>query len=46
MEKELALEMKNMYDFPYFLMHIRPSDKISNHNKKNLTWHLHAQREQ
>ena len=29
MQKELALEMKNLYDFPYSLMHIRPSDEIS-----------------
>ena len=25
-KKELALEMENLYDFPYFLIHIRPSD--------------------
>ena len=35
-KKELALEMENLYDFPYSLMHIRPSDEISNHNKTNL----------
>ena len=28
-KKELALEMENLYDFPYSLMHIRPSDEIS-----------------
>ena len=28
-KKKLALEMKNLYDFPYFLMHSRPSDEIS-----------------
>ena len=46
MEKELALEMKNLYGCPYSLMHIRPSDEISNYNKTNLTWHLHVQRQQ
>ena len=28
-KKELALEMKNLSDFPYYLMHIRPFDEIS-----------------
>ena len=28
-KKKLALEIKNYYDFPYFLMHRRPSDEIS-----------------
>ena len=28
-KKELPLEIKNLYDFPYSLMHIRPSDEIS-----------------
>ena len=28
-KKKLALEMKNLNDFPYSLMHIRPSDEIS-----------------
>ena len=40
MQKELALEMKNLYDFPYSLMHIRPSDEISifkGHNKNTRT---------
>ena len=45
-KKELALEMENLYDFPYSLKHIRPSDEISNHNKTNLAWHLHVQRQQ
>ena len=35
-KKELALEMKNLYDFPYSLMHIRSSDEISNHNRQTL----------
>ena len=35
-EKEFAVEMKILYDFPYFLMHIRPFDEISNY-KTNLT---------
>ena len=42
-KKKLALEMENLYDFPYSLMHIRPSDEISNHNKTNLAWHLHVE---
>ena len=41
-KKEFAVEMKTLYDFPNFLMHIRPFGKISNHNKTNLTWHLHV----
>ena len=45
-KKELALEMKNLYDFPYSLMNIRPSDEISNYNPANLTWHLHVQSQQ
>ena len=45
-KKELALEMKNLYDFPYSLMNIRPSDEISNYNNTNLTWHLHVQSQQ
>ena len=32
--KEVALDIKNLYDFPYSLMHIRTSDEISNHKKK------------
>ena len=37
-KNELALEMKNLYDFPYSLMHIRPSDEISmfKGNNKNI----------
>ena len=30
----------------YSLMHIRPSDEISNRNRTNLTWHLHVHRRQ
>ena len=42
-KKELALEMDNLYDFPYSLMHIRLSDAVLNHSKtNNLTWHLYA----
>ena len=41
-KKELALEMDNLYDSPYSLMHIRLSDAVSNHSKTNLTWHLYA----
>ena len=37
--------MKTLYDFPYFLMHIRPFDIISNYNKTNLIWHLHVDNE-
>ena len=32
-KKEFALELKTFYDFPYFLMHIRPFYMISNYNK-------------
>ena len=39
-KKELALEMKDLYDFPYSLLHIRSSDETSNHNKTNLTFCL------
>ena len=37
-KNELALEMKKLYDFPYSLMHIRPSDEISmfKGNNKNI----------
>ena len=38
----MALEMKNLYNFPYSLMHMRPSGEISNHNKINPTWHVHV----
>ena len=36
-KKESALEMKNLFDFPYSFMYIRPSDEISllkDNNKK------------
>ena len=36
-KKELVQEMKHLYDFPCFLMHIRPSDEISNYNKTKAT---------
>ena len=35
-KKELALEMKDFYDFPYSLLHIRSSDETCNDNKKTL----------
>ena len=37
-KKELALEMKNLFDFPYLLMQIKPSDGISmfKGNSKNI----------
>ena len=35
-KKEFAVEMKTLYDFPYFLMHIRPFDVNFNYNKTNL----------
>ena len=34
-KKEFAVVTKTLYDFPYFLMHIRPFDLISNYNKTN-----------
>ena len=39
-KKELALEMKHLSDFKYFLIHIRPSDETSIHNKTDLTFCL------
>ena len=34
MEKnEFAVEMKTLYDFPYFLIHVRPFDVISSYSK-------------
>ena len=45
-KKEFAGEMKNLYDFPYYLMHIGRSEEIINHSKTNLTWNLHVQRQQ
>ena len=35
-KKEFAVEMKTLYDFPYFLMHIRLFAVISNYSKTNL----------
>ena len=35
--RDLVLEMKNLHDFSYSLMDIRPSDETSNDNKTNLT---------
>ena len=32
-KKEIVVGMKTLYDFSYFLMHIRPFDEISNYNK-------------
>ena len=45
-KKEFAVEMKKLYDFPYFLIHIRPFNEISNNNKTNLTWYLHVESQQ
>ena len=42
-KKRLALEIKNLSDSPYSLIHIRFSDEISNNSETNLTWHLHVQ---
>ena len=39
-KKELALEMKHLSDFQYSLMHIRPSDETSIHNKNKLKFLL------
>ena len=44
-KKELAEEMKTMYDFPYVHIH-RRFDVISSYNKRNLTWFLHVQSRQ
>ena len=33
-KKEFAIEINPLYDFPYFLMHIRPFDLISNYKKE------------
>ena len=35
-KKEFGLEMKTLYDFPFFLMHARPFDVITNCSKPNL----------
>ena len=35
-KKEFAVEMRTLYDFPYFLMHIGSFDVISNYSKTNL----------
>ena len=32
MEKKVVIEVKTLYDFPYFLMHIRFIDVIFNYN--------------
>ena len=37
MTKEFAVEMKTLYDSPYFLIYIRRFDVISNYTKINLT---------
>ena len=42
-KKEFAVEMKTLYDFAYFLMHITSFDVISIYNKTNATWHLYVQ---
>ena len=43
MEKnEFTGEMKTLYDFPYFLRHIKLTEVISNYNKTSATWHLHV----
>ena len=41
-KKDLAIEMKNFYHFPYSLMHIRPFDEISmfQGNNKNIRTRL------
>ena len=36
-KKEFVVEMKTLYDSPYFLMYIRRFDVISNYTKINLT---------
>ena len=33
---ENKLEMKTLHNFPYFLMHVRPLDVISNYNNSSL----------
>ena len=35
--KEFAVEMRILYDFPYFLMHIRTFDVIFNYSKFKFT---------
>ena len=35
-KKEFAVEMETLYEFPYFLIHIRSLDVISSNNKINL----------
>ena len=32
-KKKFIVEIKTLYDFPYFLTHIRPLDVISNYKK-------------
>ena len=47
-KKELySVEIKTLYyDFPYFLIYIRPFDLISSYNNTSLSWYLHVQSQQ